>query len=131
MEKSVPKFQSVVEAEQLNVGPQQKQPLAENENPARRSNLEQGIDKSIKRRKGVIRTGKKVYRPPLPSTYKETEISEELNDGMEWVFRYYRRLLNQTNEPLSSRDDIMELGVLPNTNGLEKNLKLQGFPSDL
>ena len=25
--------------------------------------------------KGVIRTGKKVYRPPLPSTYKETEIS--------------------------------------------------------
>ena len=32
--------------------------------------------------KGVINTGKKVYRPPLPSTYKETELSEDLNDGM-------------------------------------------------
>ena len=53
MEEAVSTFQSVVEAEQLNVGPQQKQPQAENENPARRSNLEQGIDKSIKRRKGV------------------------------------------------------------------------------
>ena len=37
--------------------------------------------------KGVMSTGKKVYRPPLPSTYKETELSEDLNDGMEWVFR--------------------------------------------
>ena len=32
--------------------------------------------------KGVIRTGKKVYRPPLPSTYKETELSERLSYGM-------------------------------------------------
>ena len=35
---------------------------------------------------GVICTGKKVYRNPLPSTYKETELSDNLNDGMEWVF---------------------------------------------
>ena len=33
--------------------------------------------------KGIIRTGKKVYRPPLTSTDKETELSEDLNDGME------------------------------------------------
>ena len=45
--------------------------------------------------KGVISTGKKVYRPPLPSTYKETELLEDLNDGMEWVFRYYGRYLKQ------------------------------------
>ena len=36
---------------------------------------------------GVIHTGKKVYRPPLPYTYKETEILEDLNDGIECVFR--------------------------------------------
>ena len=39
---------------------------------------------------GVVRTGKKLYRNPLPSTYKETELSEDLNDGMEWVFRDHR-----------------------------------------
>ena len=32
--------------------------------------------------KGVIYTGKKVYMPPLPDTYKETELSEDLNDVM-------------------------------------------------
>ena len=52
MEEAVSTFQSVVEAEQRNVGPQKKQPLAENENPARRSNKEQGMDKSTNRRKG-------------------------------------------------------------------------------
>ena len=33
--------------------------------------------------KGVIRTGKKLYRPPLPSTYKETEPLGGLNDVIE------------------------------------------------
>ena len=82
------------------------------------------MDKAIKRRKGVesyptpvgveagaeacgknptekvvIHTGKKVYRPPLPSTYKETELSENLNNGMEWVFRDYGISLKQKNTP--------------------------------
>ena len=48
MEEAVSTFQSVVEAEQQNVGPQEKQPLAENENSISRSNQEQGMDKSIK-----------------------------------------------------------------------------------
>ena len=48
MEEAVSKFQILVEAEQRNGGPQQKQPLSENENRASRSNQEQGIDKSIK-----------------------------------------------------------------------------------
>ena len=30
--------------------------------------------------------GKRIYRPPLPSAYKEMELPEDLNDGMEWVF---------------------------------------------
>ena len=95
MEEAVSTFHSVVESDQVNGGPQQKQPLAENENPASRSNQEQGVDKYIKIQKvveghpisvgvdagveacgkhpiekGVIRTGKKVYRSPLPSAYK-------------------------------------------------------------
>ena len=40
MNESVTTFQSVVEAEQQNFGPQEKQPLAESENPARRINQE-------------------------------------------------------------------------------------------
>ena len=99
MEEAVSTFQSMVEAEKRNGVPQQKQPLAEKETPSRRSNQEQGMDKSIKRQKGVefqplavgvgagaescgktpiekgvICTGKKFYRPPLSSTYKETEL---------------------------------------------------------
>ena len=55
MEESVSTFQSVVEAEQQNGGPQEKLTLSENENPARRSNQEQGMDKPTKRWKGVER----------------------------------------------------------------------------
>ena len=148
---AVSTFQSVVEAEQRNGGPQQKQPLAENKNPASRSNQEQGMDKYIKRQKGaecqpisvgvvagvevcgklpiekgVIRTGKKVYKPPLTSTYKETEHSEDLNDGMEWLFREYKRSLNQEKYPLPPRDDVMEFYVQTNTKELENIIKLQG-----
>ena len=86
-------FQIVVEAEQQNGGPQKRRLLEENGNSTSRSNHEQEMDKAIKRRKGVeiqpisvgldagteacskkptekivICTGKKVYRPPLPST---------------------------------------------------------------
>ena len=46
------KFQSVVEAEQLNSGPQQKQSLVEIKKPVSRSNQEQGMDKAIKIWKG-------------------------------------------------------------------------------
>ena len=46
-------FQSVVEAEQLNGGPQKKIPPAENKNPASKSNQEQGLVKAIKRQKGA------------------------------------------------------------------------------
>ena len=52
---------------------------------------------------GVIHTGKKVYRPPLPSTYKETEFWEGLNNGMEWVFRDYGISLKQPGDPLAPR----------------------------
>ena len=53
--------------------------------------------------KGVIRIGKKIYRTPLPSTCKETELSEELNNGMGWVFRDYVRSLKQSKYHLTTR----------------------------
>ena len=53
--------------------------------------------------KGVIRTGKKVYRLPLPSIYKETKILGGLNGGMEWVLRDYMIYLKHTKDPLPSR----------------------------
>ena len=57
--------------------------------------------------KGVIRTRNKVYRPPLPCTYKGMEISENLNDGMEWVFRDYSISLNQSKDPLPPNNDVV------------------------
>ena len=53
MEGAVNKFQSVVEADQQNGEPKDKRPLAENENPASRSNKEQDTYKAVKRQKGV------------------------------------------------------------------------------
>ena len=75
--------------------------------------------------KGVIRIGKKVYRLPLPSTYKETELSHDLNNGMEWVFRDYRRPLKQEKDPIQPRDYVAEFNVRTNTDNLDKNIKLQ------
>ena len=53
MEEAVTTFQSVVEADQRNGGPQKKRPLEENENPAIRSNKEYGMNQAINRCKGV------------------------------------------------------------------------------
>ena len=39
--------------------------------------------------------------------------------------------LKQTQDSLPHRDDVVEFDVQTNTKELEKNWKLQGFPSDL
>ena len=80
---------------------------------------------------GVIVTGKKVYRLPLLSIYKEMDLPEDLNDGMEWVIRYYGKSLRQEKNPLPPRDEVMEFDGQTNTKESENNLKLQGFFSDL
>ena len=80
---------------------------------------------------GVICVVNKVYRPSLTSTYNETELLQERNDGMELLFRYYGRSLNQAKESLPPRDDVMGFYVRTNTKDLEKNMKLLGCPSDL
>ena len=52
--------------------------------------------------------------PPLPSTYKETELSEELNYGIEWVFRYYRSSVKQAKNPLPPRENVMKFNLRTN-----------------
>ena len=59
------------------------------------------------------------------------EISDNLNDGMEWAFRDYGISLKQANDLLPPRDAVMEFDVQNNTKDLEKNLTLQGCPNDL
>ena len=50
---------------------------------------------------------------------------------MKWVFRYYTRALNQVKDPLPSRDYMSEFYFQTNAKEFEKNIKQQGFPSDL
>ena len=82
-------------------------------------------------RKGSYTHRGKFYSPPLPSTYKETQILEDLNDGMEWVFRDYGRSLNKSKAPLQPRYDVDEFYVQTNTKELDKNLKLQEYLIEL
>ena len=71
-----------------------------------------------------------IYRTLLPSTYKETELSEDLNGSMSWVFIYYRRYLNQEKDTLPHRYYVVEVYVWTNAKESEKNIKPQGLPSD-
>ena len=50
---------------------------------------------------------------------------------MEWVFIDYGRPLKQARDPLPPRYDVMKFDVQTNIKELEKNLKLQGCPSNL
>ena len=50
---------------------------------------------------------------------------------MECVLRDYVVSLKKVKYPLPPRNYVMEFDVLTNTKEFEKNLKLQGWPSDL
>ena len=45
--------------------------------------------------------------PKLPYTYKVTELSEDLNYGMDWVFRYYGISLKQSKDTLTPRESMV------------------------
>ena len=68
--------------------------------------------------KGDILIGKKVYRPPLPSTYNEAESLEYFNDGIEWVVRDYRTSLKEAKEPRPLRNNVMVFDVQTSTTEL-------------
>ena len=79
--------------------------------------------------KGVIRTGKKVYIPLLPSTYKEKTFEKPLT--MTWSgYSDNWRSLKQEKEPLLPRDNVVEFDFWNNTKDLEKNIKLQVCPNE-
>ena len=50
---------------------------------------------------------------------------------MKWVFIDYGRYLKQSKDPLPHRDNAVEFDVRTNAKDLEKNIKLQVWPSDL
>ena len=56
---------------------------------------------------------------------------EDLNDGIEWVFRYCDRYLNKAKNPLPPRDNAVEFHVRTDTKELNNNLKLHICSSDL
>ena len=47
------------------------------------------------------------------------------------MLRDYGISLKKGKDPIPPRDDVMEFDVQSNTKELEKNIKLQGFPSNL
>ena len=47
------------------------------------------------------------------------------------MFIDYGISLKQSKYPIPTRDDVTEFDVQTNTKDLYKNLKLQGYPSDL
>ena len=61
--------------------------------------------------KGFICTVSKVYWPPLPYNYKETEIPEDLSNLIECLFRDYVRSLEHSNSLLTPRDDVVWIYV--------------------
>ena len=59
--------------------------------------------------KGSDTHKEKVYSPPLPYTYNETELSEDINGGMECVFRDFWRSLKQAKDPILTMNDVVNL----------------------
>ena len=71
-------------------------------------------------RKGSYTNREESLQPSISSTYKETELSEKLNDGMEWVFRDYGIPSKKEKVPLPPRDDMMEFDVRNNTKNVRE-----------
>ena len=60
--------------------------------------------------------------------YRELEISEVFNYGMDWVFRYYSRFPKQTRDPLPPREDVILFYDQNNSVQLYCNLNLKVCP---
>ena len=72
----------------------------------------------------VIHTGKKAYMHPLTSNLKETDLSDYLNNGIEWVFRDCGRYLKHAKDPLPLMGNMVEFDMRTDLEGLNNNLKL-------
>ena len=61
---------------------------------------------------------------PPPFSYKETILPDNLNNGMEWVFRDFFIYLNRAKDPMTSMDNVVECDVSNDSKELEKSLKI-------
>ena len=75
---------------------------------------------------GVIKVPPKIYYPPLPSLYKESDLVTDFNDGMEWMFKDFEHAVKQDTSKLSLRDDVLEFDFSTDVEELESHLNLKG-----
>ena len=58
-----------------------------------------------------VETGRKIYRPKLPSQYIEPDLGPDMLDGMELLFAQFGKSLTQAGGTLGPRDDIIEFDI--------------------
>jgi hypothetical protein len=82
--------------------------------------------------RGLIRTGRKIYRTPLPSLYKEPEVAKDLLDGCNWLYREGGKALRKANAPLPPRDDVIQFTDDPVCfqKELDKGIDLTDYPKE-
>jgi hypothetical protein len=67
--------------------------------PPASDRIEGWLDNDAAADQGFIRTGRKMYRPPLPSHYTGPEVEDDLLDGHDWVYKEHGKALRHTKEP--------------------------------
>ncbi len=80
---------------------------------------------------GAIRLDRKVYRTPVRSRWVTPELGEDENDGLDYIFGEHGKAVRQEKQRLPDRNDVVEFNVTTNSAELERNLKLNGCPSEL
>ena len=72
---------------------------------------------------------RKVYRPGLPNVYREPELKDDPNDGLDYFYKDYGKSLSAQKEPLPPRTDKIKFDVATHSQELERNLNLKAAPS--
>jgi hypothetical protein len=84
-----------------------------------------------KRKPGVIIAPSKIYRPGLPSLYRDPPLGDDLLDDSDWIYKENGKSLRKAKTELPPRDDIIEFDTPRDSAELMKNLKLYGCPVEL
>jgi hypothetical protein len=99
--------------------------------PPASDRIEGWLDDDAAADQGFIRTGRKMYRPPLPSLYTGPEVEDDLLDGHDWVYKEHGKALRHTKEPLPPRDNIIQFTDKPEyATELDTNLRVAACPPD-
>ena len=84
-----------------------------------------------KRKPGVIVAPSKIYRPGLPSLYRDPPLGDDLLDDSDWIYKENGKSLRKAKTELPPRDDVIEFDTPRDSAELMKNLKLSGCPAEL